>query len=199
MFAASGTSPSISMVPHPSATLEAYLALSYYDEPGHSPLQDGTRLSPGQYARLLGGNGLGTYQEIDEDGSLVHEQAAGVTPEGPLRLYVAFASSGFDDTTPVAAVLAPSKEDAAVDAIAFADSPLGNHIAALFLTGVAGHEIASKHLGGFLTKNLSALEVLLDKLPDSHPVFGLVSRAVGWQDYLSERKPRRPRRVARRG
>ncbi|MBC7595838.1 MAG: hypothetical protein H7288_18195 [Kineosporiaceae bacterium] len=205
VFAASGMSPSVSMVPHPSATLEAYLALSYYDEPGHSPLQDGTRLSPGQYARLLGGNGLGTYQQIDEDGIVVNDEAGDpVRPEGPLTLYIAFASTfgrgagNPSDSTPVAAVLATSKDDVAIDAVAFADSPLGSQIAALFLKGVAGREVASQHLGGFLTKDLSLLEVLLHRLPATHPVFALVTKAEGWQDYLSLRPPTQTRRVAHR-
>ena len=60
-------SPSVSMSPHPDAELMNYRILSYYDEPGHNPMGD-TRLSPSQYARLLGGNGAGTFREVDEDG-----------------------------------------------------------------------------------------------------------------------------------
>jgi hypothetical protein len=123
-----------------------------------------------------------------------------------LRLYIAFASTGFgrdghdpSDTTPVAAVLARSKDDAAEEAVSFSDSPVGAHIAALFLRGIAGAEVASKDLDGFLTKNPSVIEILLLRLPATHPVFALVSKAEGWEDYLSVRQPKHPRRIARRG
>ena len=67
VFADGPDSPSVSMSPHADADLMDYRILSYYDEPGNNPQGD-TRLSPAQYARLLGGNGAGTYRELDDDG-----------------------------------------------------------------------------------------------------------------------------------
>jgi hypothetical protein len=138
----------------------------------------------------------GYLKEIDDS----------VGGDGPLRLYIAFASTGFErdsrdptDATPVAAVLAFSKEDPPVDAVSFSSSPLGGYIAGLFLEGLAGQEVASKYLGGFLTKDPNLLYFLLLRLPDTHPVFALVTKADGWQDYLSVREPGQRRRTARRG
>lgn len=54
------------MVPAEGADLDIYSLLSYYDEPGNSPTGS-TRLSAAQYARMLGGNGIGTYREVDEN------------------------------------------------------------------------------------------------------------------------------------
>ncbi len=183
---ADGTVTSIE--PHPTADEAGFqsanhLINNFEDDPASFPLN-----------RLAA-----SYGSLKKIGESVGE-------EGALRLFIAFASTGFGrdgdnpgSTTPVAAVLAQSKDDVAVEAISFSDSLVGAYIAGLFLRGIPGAEVASTHLSGFLTKDPNLIYFTLLRLPAKHPVFALVTKAEGWEDHLVVRQPKQPRRVARRG